>query len=78
MLNMEYSMKKDPFNYRHMPDGSFQEVDNTNYDPFCIPDPYPDDCLRHVNNSCISCNHFAWCDSDEEYGDTESEFSPPE
>lgn len=65
MLNIEYSMKKDPFNYQYLPDGSFQEVENTAYDPFCKPDQYPDECLRYVNHSCISCKHFAWCESEE-------------
>ena len=78
MLNLDYVMKKDPYNYKLMQDGSFQEVDNPLYDPSCKPEPYPEECLHSVNNSCILCNHFGWCDSDEESADEESAFSPSE
>ena len=26
MLNMKYSMKKDPYNYQYIPDGSFRKL----------------------------------------------------
>jgi len=77
MLNIDYIRKKDPFNYTLNPDGSFEKVENPEYDPSCLPDPYPDDCLRSVNTACISCTHFGWCDYNED-GDEEWEFSPPE
>ncbi|HWQ66051.1 MAG TPA: hypothetical protein VN372_04175 [Methanospirillum sp.] len=78
MLNLDYIMKKDPYNFRHMQDGSFQEVDNLLYDPSCKPEPYPEGCLHFVNPSCISCTHFGWCEADEESADDESAFSHPE
>lgn len=78
MLNLDYIMKKDPYNYRHMQDGSFQEVDNPLYDPSCKPEPYPDGCLHSVITSCISCIHFGWCDADEDSDDEELAFSPPD
>lgn len=77
MLNINYSRKKDPFNYKLNPDGSFEKVENPDYDPTCLPDPYPENCLRFVNTDCISCIHFGWCDYEEE-ADEESEYSPHE
>ncbi|HPY60724.1 MAG TPA: hypothetical protein PLG55_08380 [Methanospirillum sp.] len=77
MLNIDYIRKKDPFNYILNPDGSFEQVENSEYDPMCLPDPYPDDCLRSVNTACISCPHFGWCEY-EEQTDEESDFVSPE
>jgi hypothetical protein len=75
MLNIDYIRKKDPFNYKLRPDGSFEEEENTEYDPTCKPDPFPDGCLRSIDTACISCEHFGWCDYDGD-DDEESVFSP--
>ena len=77
MLNLEYSRKKDPFHYRLLPDGSFEEVQNPDYDPTFLPDHYPHDYLHFEYTTCISCHHFGWCEYDGD-ADDESEFSPPE
>src|SRR4030042_2891052 len=62
MLNMEYRMSNDRYNYRLNPDRTFTRVKNDRYDPTMKPDPYPADCKRSVRPSCIGCIHFGWCD----------------
>ena len=66
MLNVEYGCCHDRYNYRLNPDRTFMRVKNNRYDPTAKPDPYPADCKRSVESSCIGCIHFAWCDPDDE------------
>jgi len=66
MLNMEYRMCHDRYNYRLNPDRTFTRINNKHYDPKRIPDSYPDNCMRSMRSSCIECRHFAWCDPDDE------------
>jgi hypothetical protein len=71
MLNTEYRMCHDRYNYRLNPDRSFTRIKNERYDPKRRPEPYPEDCKRSVRSSCIGCRHFAWCDlGDEDPGKT--------
>lgn len=62
MLNLEYCMCHDRYNYRLNPDRTFTRVKNERYDPSMKPDPYPENCTRSVAPLCIECRHFAWCD----------------
>jgi hypothetical protein len=66
MLNMEYRMCHDRYNYQLNPDRTFTRIKNERYDPKREPDSYPKDCKRSVRSSCIECRHFAWCDPDDE------------
>jgi hypothetical protein len=66
MLNREYRMCHDRYDYRLNPDRTFTRMKNERYDPKRKPDPYPGNCKRSVRSSCIECSHFAWCDPDDE------------
>lgn len=69
MLNTEYRMCHDRYNYRLNPDRTFTRMKNERFDPKRKPDPYPGNCKRSVRSSCIECSHFAWCDPDDENQD---------
>jgi hypothetical protein len=66
MLNREYGGCHYRYDYQLNPDGTFTRVKNDRYDPTKKPDPYPADCTRSVESSCIGCIHFAWCDPEDE------------
>ncbi|MFA4850005.1 MAG: hypothetical protein WC626_09810 [Methanoregula sp.] len=66
MLNMEYRICHDRYNYRLNPDRTFTRIKNERYDPKRKPDPYPGDCKHSVRSSCIECRHFGWCGPDDE------------
>jgi hypothetical protein len=66
MLNREYRICKDRYNYRLNPDRTFTGVKNHQYNPTMKPEPYPSDCKHSVRSSCIGCIHFGWCDPGEE------------
>jgi hypothetical protein len=64
MLNTEYDMCSSRYNYELKTDGSFVRRKNQQYDPTVIPDPFPDNCPRSIQPTCIGCPHFAWCKPD--------------
>ncbi|MFA7695561.1 MAG: hypothetical protein WCX63_08510 [Methanoregula sp.] len=64
MLNIEYGMCSRRYNYEMKTGGSFVRRKNEKYDPAVTPEPYPDNCTRSIQPSCIGCRHFAWCKPD--------------
>jgi len=66
MLNVEYSMSKDRYDYELKSNGIFTRKRNDRFDPTKNPDPYPEGCPRLIRSKCIGCRHFAWCDPDDD------------
>ena len=66
MLNIDYSMCKDRYDYELKSNGTFKRKRNALYNPTKNPDPYPEGCPRSIRSMCIGCRHFAWCDPDDD------------
>jgi len=66
MLNTDYSMCKDRYDYELKSNGTFERKRNAMYNPTKNPDSYPEGCPRSIRSVCISCRHFAWCDPDDD------------
>lgn len=66
MLNVEYSMSKDRYDYELKSNGTFKRKRNERFDPTKNPDPYPEDCPRSIRARCTRCRHFAWCAPDDD------------
>lgn len=73
MLNMEYRLCHDRYNYRFNPDRTITRIRNERYDPERRPDSYPRDCTHSITSSCIACRHFAWCDPGDEKHEKEDQ-----
>lgn len=70
-LNLEYGSKYSDtcYQFKKDEDGKFEfiPVPNEQYDPLIKPDPYPENCCRHITCDCIKCPHFAYAESDYEW-----------
>jgi hypothetical protein len=66
MLNTDYSMCKDRYDFELKSNGTLKRERNVSYDPKKKPDPYPEGCPRSIRSICISCRHFAWCEPDDD------------
>jgi hypothetical protein len=66
MLNVEYSMSKDRYDYELKSNGDFKRKRNERFDPTKNPEPYPEGCPRSIRSKCTGCQHFAWCDPDDD------------
>jgi hypothetical protein len=71
MLNVEYSMSKDRYDYELKSNGIFTCKRNDRFDPTKNPDPFPEGCPRSIRFMCMKCRHFAWCDPHHDIADRE-------